>query len=105
MPKPCVCRHDTPARAGSWYCGECYRLSCEPGACHRSQPVETTRECPACNEYILVPGTKRACDRCDGTGRIPIESVPPVRPAYYSRERLDQDYEDEMRRRDEKGRR
>lgn len=74
MVDPCACAHGVPARANSLYCADCYRLGCEPGACHLTPLAPLVVAC-----------------------RHLQESTP-----YYSRSRLEQDYEDELRRRDER---
>lgn len=99
MADPCACAHGVPARANSLYCADCYRLGCEPGACNRERPTRACSGCIKCAPPIVV----KADDGCDGTGRIPLDfSTARSWTEYRSRARAEQDYEDELWRRDER---
>lgn len=94
MTSSCACRCGAPARAQSLLCPDCYRLGCEEAVCHR--------ECPNKVQHALAFEDDAPC--CHGTGRVPLDhSTARSGTEYRSVQRAEDDYEDEMRRRDEEG--
>lgn len=102
---PCECLCGRPARVQSWYCGPCYSAGCETGACNAQSPgpEETIPARPNVSEEPPEPCVEFYMS--DVVADEPVDFSNASRGGVGSlnekHERLEQDYEDEMHRRDE----